>query len=65
MLVCECARPSGTFSACDYMLELDRKVLAVPGAITSEQSRGTNWLIANGATPVINDESMVRVLDML
>ena len=65
MLVCECGVPSGTFSACEYMLDFDRPVLAVPGAVTAAQSKGPNVLIANGATPIIDDESMIRALEAL
>jgi len=62
MLVCECGVPSGTFSAVDGALALERRVMAVPGAITSEQSTGPNILIANGARCVIDEESFRRGL---
>ncbi|MFQ7322544.1 MAG: DNA-protecting protein DprA, partial [Lactobacillus delbrueckii] len=37
-------------------LQENRNVFAVPGAITSPLSAGTNQLISAGATPVIDKE---------
>lgn len=56
-LVVEAGLPSGTFSTADAALAAGRDVLAVPGAITAKTSRGCNRLIAQGAVPVIDDES--------
>ncbi len=56
-LIVEAGLPSGTFSTADEALAANRDVLVVPGAITAASSRGANRLIAQGATPIIDDES--------
>lgn len=61
-LVVEAGLPSGTFSTADEALAAGREVLAVPGAITSVQSHGSNRLIYQGATPVVDDESFQDAL---
>lgn len=63
MLVPECAMPSGTFTACDYMANICRPLLAVPGSIFSNTSGGTNHLIAEReAHAVIDGPSFERWL---
>lgn len=62
LLVVEAALPSGTFSTADYMAEAGRDVLAVPGSIFSEESRGPNRLISQGATPVTDPSELSLVL---
>lgn len=59
VLVVEAGLPSGTFSTADFALAAGRDVLAVPGSILSPECRGSNRLIAQGATP-ITDESELR-----
>lgn len=61
-LIVEAGLPSGTFSTADAALEAGREVLAVPGSISSEASRGANRLIYQGATPVVDDESFEDLL---
>lgn len=61
-LVVEAGLPSGTFSTADEALAAGREVLVVPGAITSVQSRGSNRLIHQGATPIVDDESFQDAL---
>lgn len=56
-LIVEAGLPSGTFSTADEALAAGREVLAVPGALTSANSRGANRLIYQGATPVVDDET--------
>lgn len=55
-LITEASLPSGTFSTADFALKYNKDVLAVPGAITNPGSAGCNYLIYQGAFPVINDE---------
>lgn len=56
-LIVEAGLPSGTFSTADEALTAGKEVLAVPGAITSAQSCGSNRLIYQGATPIVGDEA--------
>ena len=61
-LIVEAGLPSGTFSTADDALAAGREVLAVPGPITSATSRGANRLIYQGATPVVDNESLEDIL---
>lgn len=63
MLVPECNMPSGTFTACEYMSNICRPLLAVPGSIFSDTSKGTNYLIAQReAHAVVDGPSFERWL---
>ena len=61
-LIVEAGLPSGTFSTADEALDANREVFVVPGAITSPSSHGSNRLILQGATPIIDDESFEDAL---
>lgn len=61
-LIVEAGLPSGTFSTADDALAASREVLAVPGPITSPTSRGSNRLIYQGATPIVDEESFEDAL---
>lgn len=61
-LIVEAGLPSGTFSTADEALAANRDVLVVPGAITSLSSHGANRLIAQGATPIVDDETFADAL---
>ena len=56
VLIVEAGLPSGTFSTADEAIDADREVWAIPGAITSPTSRGSNRLIYQGAMPIVDDE---------
>lgn len=58
LLVTEAGMPSGTFSTAECAVELDRELLAVPGSILSAESRGSNHLIATGATCIADEEEL-------
>lgn len=58
LFVAEASMPSGTFSTAEAAAGLGREVLAAPGSIISPESKGTNYLIANGATCVTDVESL-------
>ncbi len=64
-LVIEAGLPSGTFGTADDALAAGKDVLAVPSAITSATSAGANRLIAQGAVPIIDDESFESALTLL
>jgi DNA processing protein len=51
-VVVEARERSGALITADLALDEGREVLAVPGEITSQLSRGTNALLRLGATPV-------------
>ena len=58
LFVSEAGMPSGTFSTAEAAMDLGRELLAVPGSILSPESRGTNYLIANGACCIVDEESI-------
>lgn len=62
VLIVEAGLPSGTFSTADEALEAGKEVLVVPGAITSEASYGSNRLLFQGASPIVDDESFEDAL---
>ncbi len=61
-LVIEAPRQSGALITADLALEQGRDVFAVPGQIFSEASRGTNWLIKQGAKLVDSIEDVLEEL---
>ena len=54
VIIIEGDRKSGSLITAEHAMEQGRDVLAVPGSIFSDQSRGPNWLISQGATPLID-----------
>jgi DNA processing protein len=62
VLVVEAGLPSGTFSTADHALDAGRTVLAVPGSVFSENSRGCNRLILQGAHPVTDVSDLAAEL---
>lgn len=63
-LITEAATGSGALITANFALESDREVMAVPGPITHEGSRGTNQLIQAGALAVTGPEDILTALDM-
>src|SRR5207245_4172846 len=60
-VVVEARERSGALITADLALDEGREVLAVPGEITSQLSRGTNPLLRLGATPVTCTAHVLRV----
>ncbi len=61
-IVIESTLRSGTLITCDFALEFGKDVLAVPGSIYSEQSKGTNKLIREGARPLLSAEDLDELI---
>ena len=53
VIVTEAGERSGSLITANLALQENRNIFAVPGPIFSERSRGTNKLIAAGATPLV------------
>ncbi len=64
LVVVEAADGSGTLITVGAALEQGREVLAVPGPITSATSRGTNRLLRDGATPILEPADMLAALGL-
>lgn len=62
VVVTEGAQDSGALITAKRAVELDRKVFAVPGPITTVLSTGPNKLIQDGAIPVVDVRDILRVL---
>jgi DNA processing protein len=64
VLVTEAAEKSGTIHTAGFALDQGKTVMAVPGNITSELSKGTNNLIKSGAVPVTSAQDILRALKL-
>ena len=62
VLVIEARKNSGTNITVDFALEQGKDVFVVPGNIYSKTSDGTNFLITEGAIPVLSYEDIFRNL---
>jgi DNA processing protein len=62
VVVVEAAERSGSLITAGFAAELGREVMAVPGRVTSEESRGTHRLIQDGAALVQGWEDVVAQL---
>lgn len=62
VLVIEAEEKSGTLITARMALDYNRDVLAVPGSTLSQNSKGTNWLIRQGATPITCSEDILEAL---
>ena len=64
VIISEAGLPSGTFSTADAALQANHDVAAVPGAISSPNSRGANHLLSQGAFAVTDLESLDTAIDL-
>lgn len=62
VLIIEAEEKSGTLITARMAVDYNRDVLVVPGAITSRNSRGTNALIRQGATPITSPDDLLEAL---
>jgi DNA processing protein len=58
-VVVEAAQKSGAKQTVDCAIAQGRDVMAVPGPITSEVSKGTNGLIRDGCEPLLEIEDLL------
>lgn len=66
VVIIEAEEKSGTWSTVQSALEQNKEVFAVPGPITSAQSRGPNRLIQQGAHPATSvDDILARIAPKL
>lgn len=61
VLVVEARKNSGTNITVDFALEQGKDVFVVPGNIYSKTSSGTNFLITEGAIPVLNYKDILKI----
>ena len=62
VLITEASEKSGTMHTARFALEQGKDVLAVPGAITSQTSRGTHNLIKSGAALITCADDVLHIL---
>ncbi len=65
VLVIEGGEKSGSLITARIGFQQKKPVMAVPGAINSSMSAGTNWLIRNGAIAVTRAEEILEELEMI
>lgn len=64
VIIIEAEEKSGTLITARLGTEYNRIVGAVPGPITSPNSKGTNWLIRLGATPITDVQDILQELGL-
>lgn len=62
LVIVEGGRGSGTLMLASNFIDKGKNVYCVPGRITDEGSYATNWLIGEGAIPIIELENLTLVL---
>lgn len=64
VLVVEAGERSGALITAKFSVDQGREVFAVPGSVLAPMSRGTNNLISQGATPMINPKQLLDFLEV-
>ncbi len=64
VVVIEAGETSGALITATFAAEQGKEVFAVPGGIYSPQSKGTNRLIQQGATPMLDPNDILDALDI-
>lgn len=62
LIVIEASEKSGTLITAGHALEQGREVMAIPGMVNSNFSRGTNYLIKNGASLVTSIQDILDII---
>lgn len=62
VLIIEAEEKSGTLITARMAVDYNRDVLVVPGNINARNSRGTNALIRQGATPITSSDDILEAL---
>lgn len=65
LIVIEAKERSGTSITAYHALEQGKDVFAVPGNINSIYSEGTNKLISDGATPLLNIDDILEEIEII
>lgn len=64
IVVTEAALKSGTLITTEHALEHGKDIFVVPGPIHSEQSKGTNGLLREGAIPIWDGHQIIEELKL-
>ncbi len=64
VVIVEAGKSSGALITANFAVEHGRDVFAVPGHITAPQSKGPNWLIQQGARPLLAPQDILEFLDL-
>ncbi len=64
VIIIEAQEKSGALITARLGTEYNKIVGAVPGSIYSESSKGTNWLLRLGATPITNSSDILNELGL-
>ncbi|TVP46886.1 MAG: DNA-protecting protein DprA [Gemmatimonadales bacterium] len=62
VVVVEAEERSGALITVDHAIDLGIEVMAVPGSVESPSTRGSNRLLADGATLVTSADGVLRIL---
>ncbi len=65
VLIVEAPEKSGALITAEYAADIGRDILAVPGSILSNSSRGTNKLISSGARLIMSPEDLLDAFGLV